>query len=285
MGRPAARQPKGGAGRAARLGGRLTVPTALGYRPGVRWPALVLLLLAAPAIGQPAALRTEVIASYPHDPEAFTQGLVWQDGHLYESTGLVGRSSLRQVELASGRVLRQADLPPPLFGEGLAWLKGELVQLTWQNRRALRWAASDFASRGEWTFDGEGWGLCFDGSSLVQSDGSHRLFFRDPQSFAVTRTLAVTENGQPLGRLNELECVGDLVYANVWLSERIVAIAALNGQVRATIDAGGLLSEAERAGLAQGAILNGIAHDPADSTFLVTGKLWPRLFRVRFVPR
>lgn len=266
--------------------GSLTRPTGLGYRAGVRWPvAILLLLVALPAAAQPATLRAEVVASYPHDPRAFTQGLVWQDGALYESTGLVGRSSVRQVELASGRVLRQADLPPPLFGEGLAWMGGELIQLTWQNQRALRWAAADFASRGEWRYDGEGWGLCFDGTALVQSDGSHRLFFRDPKTFAVTRTLAVTENGLPLGRLNELECVGDLIYANVWLTDRIVAIAARNGAVRASIDAGGLLSEDERRGLDPQAILNGIAHDPADGTFLITGKLWPKLFRVRFVPR
>jgi glutamine cyclotransferase len=263
----------------------LTAAAALRYRAGVRWLAVALLLVAAPAAAQSAAMRVETVASYPHDPRAFTQGLVWQDGALYESTGLVGRSSLRQVELTSGRVLRQADLPPPLFGEGLAWARGELVQLTWQSGRALRWAPADFASRGEWKYDGEGWGLCFDGTALVQSDGSHRLFFRDPQTFAVTRTLAVTENGQPLGRLNELECVGDLIYANVWMTDRIVAIASLNGVVRASIDAGGLLSAGERAAIGQGAILNGIAHDPGDGTFLLTGKLWPKLFRVRFVPR
>lgn len=230
-------------------------------------------------------MGVEVLAVYPHDARAFTQGLLLHDGALYESTGLVGRSSLRQVELASGRVLRQRDLPPPLFGEGLAWARDELIQLTWQNQRALRWEPATFAARGEWRYDGEGWGLCFDGTHLVQSDGSQRLFFRDPATFAIVRTMAVTERGAPVDRLNELECVGDTIYANVWMTDRIVAIAALNGVVRASIDAGGLLTPDERHASGSEAILNGIAHDPANNTFLLTGKLWPKLFRVRFVPR
>jgi glutamine cyclotransferase len=260
--------------------------------PGARYRARVLklllaalLLAVAPARAQPTAMGVEVLASYPHDARAFTQGLLLHDGALYESTGLVGRSSLRQVELTTGKVLRQKDLPPPLFGEGLAWTKDELVQLTWQNQRALRWDPPTFESRGEWRYDGEGWGLCFDGTTLVQSDGSHRLFFRDPTTFAVVRTLAVTENGQPVTRLNELECVGDTIYANVWMTDRIVAIAALNGMVRGSIDASGLLTAEERKKAGSEAILNGIAFDPSNNTFLITGKLWPKLFRVRFVPR
>lgn len=258
---------------------------------GARYPAPVpsllfaLLLAAAPARAQAAAMGVQVLASYPHDPRAFTQGLLLHDGALYESTGLVGRSSLRQVELASGKVLRQKDLPPPLFGEGLAWAKGELVQLTWQNQRALRWDPPTFEPRGEWRYDGEGWGLCFDGKALVQSDGSPTLTFRDPATFAALRTVQVTENGKPLGLINELECVGDTIYANVWTTDRIVAIAAASGAVRNSIDASGLLTAAERKTLGSQAILNGIAFDPSNNTFLLTGKLWPKLFRVRFVPR
>ena len=256
------------------------------YRARMPWLLLALLVLAvAPAGAQPTAMGTEVVAVYPHDARAFTQGLLLHDGALFESTGLVGRSSVRQVELTTGKVLRQKDLPAPLFGEGLAWANDELVQLTWQNHRALRWAPATFESRGEWSYDGEGWGLCFDGKTLVQSDGSHRLFFRDPKTFAVQRTLAVTENGQPVTRLNELECVGDTIYANVWTTDRIVAIAALNGTVRGEIDASGLLTPEERKAIGSEAILNGIAYDSADNTFLLTGKLWPKLFRVRFVPR
>ncbi len=251
-----------------------------------RLGVIALLLLAAlPALAQPPqALRVEVVATYPHDPRAFTQGLQLHDGALYESTGLIGRSSLRQVELASGTVLRRVELEPPLFGEGLAWADGELVQLTWRDGLALRWDPRTFARRGEWRYDGEGWGLCFDGTHLVQSDGSQRLFFRDPKTFAVVRTLAVTENGQPVHRLNELECVGDTIYANVWMTDRILAITPRNGMVRAVIDAGSLLSPAERAAAGSESILNGIAYDAGNDTFLLTGKQWPKLFRVRFVP-
>lgn len=247
-----------------------------------------LVMRTAPAAAQPSealpTLRVEVLASYPHDAGAFTQGLVLDNGALYESTGLYGRSSLRQVELETGKVLRRVDLPPKLFGEGLALAGGELIQLTWREGVALRWEPATFAKRGESKYDGEGWGLCFDGKELVQSDGSNRLVFRDPASFAVTRQLAVTMQGRPVNALNELECVGDLIYANVWQTDRIVAIAALNGRVREQIDATGLLSPEERAHIGGDAILNGIAYDPRTQTYLLTGKLWPKLFRVRFVP-
>jgi glutamine cyclotransferase len=233
----------------------------------------------------PAALRTEVLQSYPHDPDAFTQGLLLHDGALYESTGLYGHSSLRQVELATGAVVRRVELAPDLFGEGLALAGGTLVQLTWREGVAPTYSLQSFARNGQFTYGGEGWGLCFDGTQFIQSDGSHRLIFRDPATFAVTRQLAVTMQGQPVTALNELDCVGDSVYANIWLTDRIVEIAKLNGIVRATIDASGLLSPAERSALAREAILNGIAYDAADHTFLVTGKLWPKLFRVRFVPK
>ncbi|MEO8601165.1 MAG: glutaminyl-peptide cyclotransferase [bacterium] len=246
-----------------------------------------LLLFASPTLADsvPAQLRTQVLASYPHDPRAFTQGLELHDGTLFESTGLLQRSSLRQVEATTGAVQRKVDLPPDMFGEGLTWAGGELIQLTWQNGIALRWDPATFARRGEAHYDGEGWGLCFDGQHLVQSDGSARLVFRDPVTFAPVRTVAVTENGQPVLNLNELECVGDTVYANVWTTDRIVAIAPLSGVVRAEIDASSLLSPDERRALGREAILNGIAHDASNNTFLLTGKLWPKLFRVRFVAR
>lgn len=245
---------------------------------------LWLLAATAPAGAQSSALGVQVLASYPHDAAAFTQGLLLHDGALYESTGLVGRSSLRQVEVETGKVLRKVDLPPPLFGEGLAWANQQLIQLTWQNGRALRWDPATFTSRGEWQYEGEGWGLCFDGKALVQSDGSSHLVFRDPVTFAPLRTLAVTDDGQPVTRLNELECVGDTIYANVWMTDRIVAIAAASGAVRGRIDGSGLLTPEERKRTGSEAILNGIAFDPSNNTFLLTGKLWPKLFRVRFVP-
>ncbi len=233
----------------------------------------------------PSQLRADVVEAYPHDPEAFTQGLLLHQGALYESTGLYGHSSLRQVELTTGKVLRRVDLPAELFGEGLALAGSKLVQLTWREGVATTYDLATFVRNGQFTYSGEGWGLCFDGTQFIQSDGSHRLIFRDPITFAVTRQLAVTEMGRQVGALNELECVGDTVYANIWMTEDIVEVSKLNGTVRATIDAGGLLAPSERAALGQGAILNGIAHDPTNGTFLLTGKLWPKVFRVRFVPR
>lgn len=241
---------------------------------------LSLVAAAPPPAPAPTTLGLEVVAIYPHDPEAFTQGLVWSRGRLFESTGLVGRSSLREVDLESGTVLRRVGLDPPLFGEGLALVGDELIQLTWQNQRALRWRASDFTPLGEFRHEGEGWGLCFDGTSLISSDGTNRLAVRDPRSFAVKRSVAVTDRGRPLHSLNELECVDGSVWANVYGTERIVSIDPTSGRVTAEVDASGLLRRDEAA---TADVLNGIAWVPERGTFLLTGKLWPSLFEVRLV--
>lgn len=234
-----------------------------------------------PRVTSPAELKVQVIRTYPHDPRAFTQGLLLSQGVLLESTGLVGQSSLRRVEVATGRVRQQVPVPPPYFAEGLALVGQRLYQLTWQHGQVLLYDARTFARVGELSYDGEGWGLCHDGRALVMSNGSDELVVRDPATFAVRRRLRVTVSGRPLDRLNELECVGGEVYANVWTTDTIVRIDLKTGQVTARIDASGLLSPLERTGVD---VLNGIAHDPADGTFLITGKLWPKLFRVRFVP-
>ena len=226
-------------------------------------------------------LRVEIVRAYPHDRVAFTQGLVLEGGRLYESTGLVGQSSLREVELESGRVIRKIDVPPPIFAEGLALVGDRLIQLTWQNERALLYDRNTFARQGELPYRGEGWGLCRDGAMLVMSDGSANLTIRRPADFTVARTVAVTLDGQPLDRLNELECVDGAVYANVWTRDLIVRIDLASGRVTHRIEAANLLSPLERQNPDQ--VLNGIAYDPSDKTFLVTGKLWPKLFRVRFV--
>lgn len=230
----------------------------------------------------PQALRVEVVATYPHDPEAFTQGLLWHDGVLYESTGLNGRSSVREVDLTSGAVRRQHDLAQEFFGEGLALVGEQLVQLTWQHGVAFVYDRAGFRELRRLSYTGEGWGLSFDGTHLVMSDGSSNLFRRDPTTFAVQSTLPVRLRGSAVPRLNELEVVGATIYANVWLTDRILAIDAATGEVTAEIDASGLLTAAERA---RADVLNGIAHDPTTGDFLITGKLWPKLFRVRFVPR
>jgi glutamine cyclotransferase len=225
-------------------------------------------------------LRVQVVRSYPHDRAAFTQGLVLDRGKLFESTGLVGQSSLREVELTTGRVIRKIDVPAPIFAEGLALVGDTLFQLTWQNGRALVYNKNTFARTGEFGYKGEGWGLCTLGTELVMSDGSPTLTFRRAKDFSVIRTLHVTLDGQPLDQLNELECVGSDVYANVWMREMIVRIDPKTGRVTQRIDAPNLLSPLERQGVD---VLNGIAYDPSDDTFLITGKLWPKLFRVKFV--
>jgi glutamine cyclotransferase len=230
-------------------------------------------------VQQTTRLRAQVVQSYPHDRGAFTQGLVLHGKTLLESTGLVGRSTLREVEIATGRVIRSIDVPPPIFAEGLALVGTKLFQLTWQNGKVLTYDSATFKKTGELTYRGEGWGLCHDGRQLVMSDGSDKLTFREPSDFSVARTLPVTMDGRPVTNLNELECVEGVVYANVWMTDTIVRIDAKTGRVLAQIDAAGLLSPSDRVGVD---VLNGIAYDPSDQTFLITGKQWPKLFRVRF---
>lgn len=225
-------------------------------------------------------LRVQVLQSYPHDPGAFTQGLVLAGGRLFESTGLEGRSSLREVDVTTGRVVRRTDVPAPVFAEGLALVGSRLFQLTWKHETALTYDRDTFKPGPTLSYTGEGWGLCSNGRELVMSDGSSRLTFRGPETFRPVREVTVRDGGQPVERLNELECVGAAVYANVWQTDRIVRIDPKTGTVTATIDATGLLPVAERFGTD---VLNGIAYDPSNDTFLITGKLWPRMFRVKFV--
>jgi glutaminyl-peptide cyclotransferase len=225
-------------------------------------------------------LRAQVVQAYPHDPGAFTQGLVLSGNRLFESTGLEGRSSLREVDLATGRVLRRLDIPAPVFAEGLALVGSRLFQITWKHETVYTYDRDTFKKGPSFPYTGEGWGLCHNGTELVMSDGSATLRFRGPETFRTQREVVVREAGQPVDHLNELECVGPHVYANVWMTDRIVRIDPKTGAVTASIDASGLLRDAERFGTD---VLNGIAHDPATDTFLITGKLWPKLFRVRFV--
>ena len=225
-------------------------------------------------------LRVEVVRAYAHDRAAFTQGLLLHEGRLFESTGLVGKSSIREVELETGRVIRRSDVAPPIFAEGLALVGDELIQLSWQNAVALRYDLRTFARRGEFNDRGEGWGRCFDGKVLVMSDGSANLTIRRPTDFGIIRAMTVTLDGRPLPQLNELECADGAIYANVWMQELIVRIDPATGRVTQRIDVPALLSPLEGQGVD---VLNGIAYDAASKTFLITGKLWPKLFRVRFV--
>jgi glutamine cyclotransferase len=229
-------------------------------------------------------LVPEVINRYPHDESAFTQGLLLHEGDFFESTGLTGRSSLREV-LLTGEVQRRRDLDDELFGEGLARVGDQLIQLTWLHGRAFVYDLETFEELKVFSYETEGWGLCYDGEHLYMTDGSSTLFRRNSSTFELLEEIEVTLSGEPLRRLNELECVGGHVYANVFTTDTIVKIDKKTGKVVAEIDASNLLSAEESRNLDTNAVLNGIAFDPQKEVFYLTGKLWPALFEVRFVKR
>ena len=236
---------------------------------------------AAPAQEIIPKLRVERKATFPHDRQAFTQGLLVFEGKLFESTGLYGRSSLRRVDLQTGTVEKKIDLPREYFAEGLARVDRTLIQITWKEGKAFVWNLDTFEQTNEFTYTGEGWGLAFDGKALLMTDGSNRVTLRNPQTFEPQRTLTVLEAGQPLMRLNELEFMSGRLYANVWMEDRLVRIDPGTGRVTATISAAGLLEQADRNGAD---VLNGIAQDDATGKIYLTGKLWPKLFEVTLVP-
>jgi glutamine cyclotransferase len=221
----------------------------------------------------------EIVHTWPHDPNAFTQGLVFQEGKLLESTGEVGRSSLRRVEMETGRVLQKVEIPPPYFAEGIAFLKGKIYQLTWQDQEGFIYDAWTFEKIGKFNYRGEGWGLTTDGESLILSDGTNRIRFLDPGNFQVRKTIAVVDGLKPLTEINELEYVQGEIYANVWHANRIARIDPQTGNVLGWIDLTGLLAPGEVQD--EEAVLNGIAYDADSGRLFVTGKLWPKLFEIR----
>jgi glutamine cyclotransferase len=223
--------------------------------------------------------RLKVVHAYPHDSHAFTQGLLFLDGKIYESTGLFGRSSLRRVDLTSGQVEQESKLPAEIFGEGLARVGDRLIQLTWKNHKALVWDLSTLKKQAELSYEGEGWGLCFDGRHLVMSDGSSELTFLDPNTFAPVRKLSVTMNGSPIRNLNELEFIEGEIWSNVWQTDLILRINPETGQVASYLNLRGILPAGMRTGNED--VLNGIAYDAKQKRIFVSGKLWPRLFEIR----
>ncbi len=225
-------------------------------------------------------LRVDVVRALEHDPRAFTQGLEVAGGSLYESTGRYGESTVRELNPRDGRVVKQRRLPEKFFGEGLTVAGDRVWQLTWKAGVAFQRDRTTLDEIRRVHYDGQGWGLCHDGTKLVMSDGSARLTFRDQSTFAATGGVTVRLGGEPVAELNELECAGGHVWANVWGSDQILRIDPGSGRVTAVVDAVGLLPEGERAAAG---VLNGIA--AVDGEFLLTGKNWPRLYRVRFVPR
>jgi glutaminyl-peptide cyclotransferase len=242
---------------------------------------LPLLLAIGAAPGRPPAQGFSLVRSYPHDIGAFTEGLFYRDGRLFESTGLVGRSTIREVRLEDGRVLRSVSVPPPLFGEGIVDWKSQIISLTWETGIGFRWDRASFRKLGEFHYSGEGWGLTRSAGQIVMSDGTPVLRFLDPATLTVRRRLTVTEGGVPLANLNELEWVKGEILANVWHSDSIVRIDPASGRVIARIDLSALGAFPDR-----GAedTLNGIAWDSAGERLFVTGKNWPRLYEIRLTP-
>lgn len=234
----------------------------------------------------------EIVATYPHDAEAYTQGLIWHEGFLYESTGQYLESSLRRVDLASGTVLRSVSPQPEpmtqvLFAEGLERVGDELYQLTWTSGRVIVWGLEDFDRRREYRIQSEGWGLCTDGEQLILSNGSSKLLFFDPVTMRQTAARRVTLDGRPIDQLNELEFIAGEVWANVWQEDFVLRIEPGSGRVTGVIDFAGLIDlEPDIPAPGGGAqnVLNGIAHDPETGRIFVTGKDWPALFEVRIVP-
>jgi glutamine cyclotransferase len=220
----------------------------------------------------------EIVNTWPHDNEAYTQGLVFHEGKLLESTGQEGKSSLRRVEPESGKVLKKVDIPRPYFAEGITLLKGKIYQLTWQHQLGFIYDA-DLEKLGEFSFRSEGWGLTNDGSSLIMSDGTNRIRFLDANSFQVNRTISVLDGPTPIASINELEYVHGEIYANIWHKELVARIEPQTGRVVGWIDLTGLraLSGANE----NEAVLNGIAYDDHNDRLFVTGKLWPKLFEIR----
>ncbi|HKP75130.1 MAG TPA: glutaminyl-peptide cyclotransferase [Longimicrobiaceae bacterium] len=227
---------------------------------------------------QPVApvASADVIRSFPHDTAAYTQGLVWNGTGFYESTGRVGFSSLRRVELETGKVLQKQDVPAPHFAEGLALFGGKLYQLTWQDQEGYIYDPVTFHRVGSFTYQGEGWGLATDGRSLILSDGSNQLRYLDPRTWAEQRVVNVMDGTEYVNDLNELEWVKGEVWANVWHTNRIARIDPATGKVKAWVDLTGVMAPQPDAE----AVLNGIAYDQQHDRLFITGKLWPSVFEI-----
>jgi len=265
--------------RALVLAGLLATPSA-GQGPG-QAPAASTPTATAPvaAPARPPVYGYEVVNSYPHDPEAFTQGLEFHDGILFESTGRYP-STIRRVRLEDGQVLARREIDEAYFGEGLTVIGDRVLSLTWRNGKGFVWNPDDLNPRGEFTYVGEGWGLTHDETRVILSDGTASLRFLDPVTLAETGRVPVTWRGRPIARLNELEWVEGEVFANVWQTDIIVRIDPATGTITGVIDLEGLLPDAERID-ATDDVLNGIAWDAEGRRLFVTGKNWPRLFEIR----
>ena len=226
----------------------------------------------------------QVIHTYHHDPTAFTQGLFYLNGVLYEGTGIEEQSSIRKVKLETGEVLQKREVPGQYFGEGIVNWKDRLLEITWKAQEGFIYDLNSFEPKGKFEYPGEGWGLTQDGKRIIMSDGTAQLRFWDPETLKETGRVTVTDQGQPVVNLNELEWIKGEVYANIWQTERIARIDPASGRVVGWIDLSGLLSPSDRVeGPMSTDVLNGIAYDAAHDRLFVTGKRWPKLFEIKLV--
>jgi glutamine cyclotransferase len=263
-----------------------SVPTPAPPKARLRWLAACALVAVAVGAGAwaqlhgraaPAVAGFKVVNVFPHDPNAFTQGLAISGGQLYEGTGLYGQSTIRKVDLTTGRVEKQRPINAAYFGEGIAILDGHLYELTWQHGIGIVYDLATFTQQRTFQYTGEGWGLTQDGKQLILSDGTAKLRFLDPQTFAVVREVEVRDHGQPVTKLNELEYVDGEVWSNVWYDDRIARISPATGEVLGWIDLAALYPKTARS---SEAVLNGIAYDAAAKRLFVTGKNWPQLYEI-----
>jgi glutaminyl-peptide cyclotransferase len=266
--------------RAARYGWQLSILLHdMNKRIPINLLAAVALVLAGCGREASSAGQYEVVHTYPHDRAAFTQGLLYLDGALYESTGLNGHSSLRKVELETGKVLQEAVVPSQYFAEGLAALDGKLYQLTWQEKTAFVYDLKTFKLETEFHYPYEGWGLTTDGHQLILSDGTDQLRFINPTNFAVAKTIQVKDHGLAVANLNELEYIKGEIFANVWQTDDIVRIDPASGEVLGRVNFTGLLDPKDRDSTTD--VLNGIAYDATGDRLFITGKFWPKLFEIQ----
>lgn len=279
----------------------LTLRLAAAQTPAPPLPTPEVTPEATEAVFAPVeVLEPQILNTYPHDTSAYTQGLLLYNGFFYESAGEYGVSDLRKVDPTTGEVLQKVPVAPEFFAEGLALVDDHLIQITWKEEQALVYDLGTFEQTGNFAYTGEGWGLCYNGQELWMSDGSDTLVTRDPDTFEVTRQVQLTFQGHRLdevvtssgvsfqslfSRVNELECVGDAIYANVYLTDYILRIDQTSGAITGIILAADLLTKDERAVLSSGEVLNGIAYDAEKETFFLTGKHWPKLFEVQFTVR
>lgn len=259
-----------------RLGFLILLLAACGQTPsGVAQPAQN-----APGAQRAPTWAIRVVATYPHDPRAFTQGLIWRDGHLYESTGQIGYSTIRRVNLEDGRVLQSVDIPRDQFGEGIVDWGDQIINISWQNGIGYRWDRRTLRRLSAWNYRGEGWGLTRSDSEIIMSDGTSELRFLDPVTLNERRRINVTDNGASVDRLNELEWVNGEIFANVWMTPMIARIDPATGRVTGWID---LTQLAVQNGDNTDSVLNGIAYDAERDRLFVTGKYWPRLYEIDLV--